>query len=69
MRPITLWNKIIYLAENGMFNSEGKRSGIIMVLLLYKVQAEIPGVARGIKKKMKKVWKNDDLEKKSLGQL
>jgi len=50
-----LWNKIIYLAENGMFNSEGKRSETIMVLLLYKVQAEMSGVARGIKKKIKKV--------------
>ena len=45
-----------------MFNSEGKRSRIIMVLLLYKVQAEMPGVGRGIKKK---IWKNDHLEKKN----
>ena len=49
-----------------MFNSEGKRSRIIMVLLLYKVQAEMPGVGRGIKKKFERMT---ILKKKSLGQL
>ena len=33
------------------------KARIIMVLLLYKVQAEMPGVARGIKKKNEKSLK------------